>query len=132
MGDPSKTASEDDEDEAFGFMSEGRGALKKGNLQLALEKLTEAIKKNANNAIFFATRYKLSSLPVSSTLTLSSHELFLQLCQWRAFLTFCCSAEILVEMKKPNAAIRDATRAVEINPDSNKALKARGKALRHL
>lgn len=42
------------------------------------------------------------------------------------------SAEVFIDMKKPNAAIRDATKAISMNPDSAKALKARGKALRFL
>jgi len=122
MGDPKKTVSSDDEDEAFGSMSEGRSALKKGNLNralmafpttllslpfnsvfliVALEKLTEAIEKNPQNAIFFATRYasRAGSTPF--------------------FLLQFSSAEILVELKRPNAAIRDATRAIELNPGTS-------------
>jgi suppressor of tumorigenicity protein 13 len=41
-------------------------------------------------------------------------------------------AEYLVAQKKPNAAIRDANRALELNPDSSRALKTRGKAKRYL
>ena len=33
-----------------------------------------------------------------------------------------------VKVKKPNAAIRDCTRALEINPNSQQALKWRGYA----
>jgi suppressor of tumorigenicity protein 13 len=45
-------------------------------------------------------------------------------------ILFATRAEILVEMKRPIAAIRDATKSIELNPDSGKALKARGKAYR--
>jgi suppressor of tumorigenicity protein 13 len=35
-------------------------------------------------------------------------------------------------MRKPNAAIRDATRALELNPDQAKGFKVRGTARRYL
>jgi suppressor of tumorigenicity protein 13 len=41
-------------------------------------------------------------------------------------------AEILLKLKKPNACISDCTAAMEINPDSGKAFKLRGKAHRKL
>jgi len=45
---------------------------------------------------------------------------------------FAFRAEYLVAQKKPNAAIRDTNRALELNPDSSRALKTRGKAKRYL
>jgi len=45
---------------------------------------------------------------------------------------FSTRAEALLELKKPNAAIKDCNRALELNPDSGKALKIRGKARRFL
>jgi suppressor of tumorigenicity protein 13 len=41
-------------------------------------------------------------------------------------------AEYLLAQKKPKAAIRDTNRALELNPDSSRALKIRGKAKRYL
>uniref|UniRef100_A0A6B2L6Q3 Hsp70-interacting protein N-terminal domain-containing protein n=1 Tax=Arcella intermedia TaxID=1963864 RepID=A0A6B2L6Q3_9EUKA len=45
---------------------------------------------------------------------------------------FATRAESFFELKRPNAAIHDANRALELNPDSGKALKIRGKARRFL
>merc|ERR1711972_426589 len=41
-------------------------------------------------------------------------------------------ADILLKLKRPNAAIADCTAALEINPDSGKAFRMRGKAHRFL
>merc|ERR1719188_493794 len=41
-------------------------------------------------------------------------------------------ADILLKLKRPNAAIADCTSALEINPDSGKAFRMRGKAHRFL
>merc|ERR1712232_698254 len=41
-------------------------------------------------------------------------------------------AEVLLKMKRPNAAIHDCTAAIEINPDSGKAYHVRGIAHRKL
>ena len=41
-------------------------------------------------------------------------------------------ADAFLKMKKPNAAIRDANKALEMNPDSAKGLKIRGSAYRYL
>jgi suppressor of tumorigenicity protein 13 len=45
---------------------------------------------------------------------------------------FAFRAEYLLSQKKPNAAIRDANRALELNPDSSRGFKIRGKARRYL
>jgi len=45
---------------------------------------------------------------------------------------FATRAESFLELKRPNAAIKDSNRALELNPDSAKAKKARGRALRFL
>lgn len=45
---------------------------------------------------------------------------------------FANRAECFLRLKKPNAAIKDATRALEINPDQAKAYKVRGTARRYL
>jgi len=45
---------------------------------------------------------------------------------------FAFRAEYLLAQKKPNAAIRDANKALELNPDSSRAFKIRGKARRYL
>lgn len=41
-------------------------------------------------------------------------------------------AEVFLKLKKPNAAIKDADRALALNPNQAKAYKVRGKARRHL
>ncbi|CAN4077229.1 unnamed protein product [Withania somnifera] len=41
-------------------------------------------------------------------------------------IMYATRATIYIKMKKPNAAIRDATAALEINPDSAKGYKSRG------
>jgi len=47
-------------------------------------------------------------------------------------LTYGSRAALLLKMKRPNAAIRDCNRALQLNPDSAKALKVRGKAYRYI
>ncbi|XP_074331022.1 FAM10 family protein At4g22670-like [Apium graveolens] len=44
-------------------------------------------------------------------------------------MMYATRATVYIKMKKPNAAIRDANAALEINPDSAKGHKARGMAL---
>lgn len=44
-------------------------------------------------------------------------------------IMYATRATVYIKMKKPNAAIRDADAALEINPDSAKGYKARGMAL---
>ena len=41
-------------------------------------------------------------------------------------VTLTCLIDILVKQKRLNAAIRDCTLALELNPDSAKAMKIRG------
>jgi len=50
----------------------------------------------------------------------------------RLAVLYANRAQVLLEMKKPNAAIRDSQTAIKINPDSSKPYKIRGKALRYL
>jgi len=50
----------------------------------------------------------------------------------RGGLLYATRAQLLLNMKKPNAAIRDCDVAIKINPDSAKAYKVRGKAHRRL
>jgi len=50
----------------------------------------------------------------------------------RAGLLYATRAQVLLDMKKPNAAIRDCDKAVKIAPDSAKGYKVRGKAQRAL
>jgi suppressor of tumorigenicity protein 13 len=45
---------------------------------------------------------------------------------------FATRAEVFLKLKKPNAAIKDADRALTLNPNQAKAYKVRGKARRHL
>jgi len=56
LGDPSKDVSEDDENDASSAMGLGRKAARENNHNLAIEKLTEAIKLNPKSAVLFATR----------------------------------------------------------------------------
>ncbi|KAL9271528.1 FAM10 family protein-like protein, partial [Drosera capensis] len=41
-------------------------------------------------------------------------------------IMYATRASVFIKMKKPNAAIRDASAALEINPDSSKGYKTRG------
>lgn len=50
----------------------------------------------------------------------------------RSGILYASRAEVLLEMKKPNAAIRDCDIAINMNPDSAKPHKIKGKALRSL
>lgn len=47
-------------------------------------------------------------------------------------LTLANRAECLLKLRKPRASISDCTAAIALNPDSAKALRCRGKALRFL
>lgn len=47
-------------------------------------------------------------------------------------LMVCKRAEILLKLKRAKAAAKDATAAIEINPDSAKGYKLRGKARRYM
>jgi len=97
LGDPNKAVTDDDMEAANDLLSEARSDARGGNHEQAIQKLTEAIKRNPTQSSLYAFR-----------------------------------AEYLVHLKKPNAAIRDANRALELNPDSSRALKTRGKAKRFL
>lgn len=72
-------------------------ALNDGELQKAIDLLTDAIKLNPRLAILYARR-----------------------------------AGVFIKLQKPNAAIQDCDRAVEINPDSAQLCKRQGKAHRLL
>ena len=50
----------------------------------------------------------------------------------KSALTFANRADCLLKLKRPIAAIIDCDKALEINPDSAKALKIKGKSLRFL
>jgi len=97
MGDPNKEVTEDEDNDSLSLMGAGRKAAREQKHDVAIEKLTEAIKLNPKGSSLFATR-----------------------------------AESFLELKRPNAAIKDSNRALELNPDSAKAKKARGRALRLL
>ena len=47
-------------------------------------------------------------------------------------LTFGGRAALLLQLRRPRAAVRDCDRALQLNPESAKALKVRGKAYRYL
>ncbi|GMH23368.1 hypothetical protein Nepgr_025211 [Nepenthes gracilis] len=93
MGDPSVEVSEDNQDAAQVSKSKAMVALSEGELDEAIDHLTEAIILNPHSAILYATR-----------------------------------AGVFAKLKKPNAAIRDADAALQINPDSAKGYKVRGMA----
>uniref|UniRef100_A0A674IDV5 Uncharacterized protein n=2 Tax=Durocryptodira TaxID=1579337 RepID=A0A674IDV5_9SAUR len=50
----------------------------------------------------------------------------------RLTILYANRASVYVQLQKPNAAIRDCDRAININPDSAQPYKWRGKALRLL
>eukprot|EP01084_Bolivina_argentea_P105988 189801_1 len=47
-------------------------------------------------------------------------------------MLFTARAQCFLKLKKPLSCIQDCDRALELNPDSAKAFKLRGKAYRHL
>ncbi|XP_072986472.1 FAM10 family protein At4g22670 [Typha latifolia] len=94
MGDPSIEVTEENRDASQESKAKAVEAISEGNLDEAIEHLTEAILLNPTSAIMYGTR-----------------------------------ASVYIKMKKPNAAIRDASAALEINPDSAKGYKSRGIAL---
>ncbi|XP_074557288.1 TPR repeat-containing thioredoxin TDX isoform X1 [Curcuma longa] len=93
MGDQSIEVSEENRDAAQALKANAMYAISEGNLDEAIEYLTEAILLNPSSAILYATR-----------------------------------ASVFVKLRKPNAAIRDADAALQINPDSAKGYKYRGMA----
>lgn len=93
MGDPSVEVTDDNREASQAAKAQAIAALSEGNLEEAIEHLTQAITLNPTSAIMYGTR-----------------------------------ATVYIKMKKPNAAIRDANAALEINPDSAKGYKARGMA----
>ncbi|CUG89536.1 Hsc70-interacting protein, putative [Bodo saltans] len=93
----SGTPSDADEERAMEVKAAAQDLASEGNVEAALEKLTEALRLTPGKAMYWALR--------------SSY--FLQL-------------------KKPVAAIEDATRALSINSENARALRVRGTAYRHL
>ncbi|XP_062028229.1 FAM10 family protein At4g22670 [Rosa rugosa] len=91
MGEASVEVTEDNRDASQAAKGKAMEAISEGNLEEAIEHLTEAILLNPTSAIMYGTR-----------------------------------ASVYIKMKKPNAAIRDANAALEINPDSAKGYKSRG------
>jgi len=53
-------------------------------------------------------------------------------CNPQSAILFASRAQVLLDMKKPNAAIRDCDKSISLNPDSAKGYKYRGKARRYL
>ncbi|XP_027727403.1 hsc70-interacting protein [Vombatus ursinus] len=97
MGDETAEITDEMMDQANEKKAAAIDALNSGDLQTAIQLLTEAIKLNPRLAILYAKR-----------------------------------ASIFIKLQKPNAAIRDCDRAIEINPDSAQPYKWRGKAHRLL
>ncbi|XP_031794715.1 hsc70-interacting protein [Sarcophilus harrisii] len=97
MGDETKEITDEMMDQANEKKVAAIDALNGGDLNAAIQLLTEAIKLNPRLAILYAKR-----------------------------------ASIFIKLQKPNAAIRDCDRAIEINPDSAQPYKWRGKAHRLL
>ncbi|KAI7725102.1 hypothetical protein M8C21_026473 [Ambrosia artemisiifolia] len=93
MGDLSIEVDDESRDRAQSLKSRAIEAISEGNLDEAIDHLTEAITLNPSSAILYATR-----------------------------------ASVYVKLKKPNAAIRDADAALQINADSAKGYKMRGMA----
>jgi suppressor of tumorigenicity protein 13 len=61
-------------------------------------------------------------------------ELFTQAIQKnpKVAILWASRANLLLKLRKPNAAVRDCSVAIELNPDSAKAWKVRGRARRFL
>ncbi|KAK2979685.1 hypothetical protein RJ640_027265 [Escallonia rubra] len=108
MGDPSVEVTEECRDASQEAKGKAMEALSEGNLEEAIDQLTQAISLNPTSAIMYGNRgaawFELQSA--------TTHD-----------------SSVYIKMKKPNAAIRDANAALEINPDSAKGYKTRGMAL---
>ena len=91
-----------------------------GDLEKAVVHFTNAILNNPNSALLYAKRaryvYSLSHLVISPLSPLMLPPLSPSL------------PSTYVKLKKPNAAIRDCTEAIKMNPDSAQGYKWRGKA----
>jgi len=61
-----------------------------------------------------------------------SDPISVQVCMWWFIVAVAVLGSIYVKMQKPNAAIRDCDKAIEMNPDSAQPYKWRGKAHRSL
>ncbi|KAK3041059.1 hypothetical protein RJ639_026856 [Escallonia herrerae] len=108
MGDPSVEVTEECRDASQEAKGKAMEALSEGNLEEAIDHLTQAISLNPTSAIMYGNRgaawFELQSA--------TTHD-----------------SSVYIKMKKPNAAIRDANAALEINLDSAKGYKTRGMAL---
>ena len=95
-----------------------------GDLEKAVVHFTNAILNNPNSALLYAKRARYAVLTVSFS-HLSS--LFSHASSSSLSLSPSLSSTY-VKLKKPNAAIRDCTEAIKMNPDSAQGYKWRGKA----
>uniref|UniRef100_F6YI57 Hsp70-interacting protein N-terminal domain-containing protein n=1 Tax=Ciona intestinalis TaxID=7719 RepID=F6YI57_CIOIN len=93
MGDDSKEATEEEQDEAMKMRRLGMEAMSNGDNEGAIEHFTAGIKLDNTKTVLFVKR-----------------------------------GTAYLRLAKPNAATRDAKKALEINPDSAAAYKVLGKA----
>ncbi|KAB1212218.1 TPR repeat-containing thioredoxin TDX [Morella rubra] len=144
MGDPSVEVTEENREAAQIEKSKAVDAISEGmtstlmidldgsfSLDEAIDHLTAAIMLNPASAILYSTRgdfsrWKLFDFIVVTFLAF----IFWPFSSWFTIgiLKFMLSASAFVKLNKPNAAIRDADAALEINPDSAKGYKVRGLA----
>lgn len=80
-------------------------ALSEGKLDEAIEHLSQAITLNPTSAIMYGNRgvYKFF---------FNFHQMIFSLPNLSVFV--CASASVYIKLKKPNAAIRDANAALEV------------------
>lgn len=98
-----------------------------GDLQKALDLFTEAIKLNPCLAVLYAKRARWESSPVFDMPMIHSQN---KNSRFPPRPPNILVFSVYIQMQKPNAAIRDCDRAIQINPDSAQPYKWRGKAHR--
>ncbi|PSS08077.1 TPR repeat-containing thioredoxin TDX like [Actinidia chinensis var. chinensis] len=124
MGDTSIEVTEENMDAAQISKSKAVNSISEGKLHEAIDHLTEAIMLNPSSAILYATRGDSYIFVIILLICLGCP--YIPPSPWK--LTLLISANVYVKLTKPNAAIRDADAALQINPDSAKGYKIRGMA----
>ncbi|PWA93790.1 FAM10 family protein [Artemisia annua] len=148
MGDSSVEASDENRDASQEAKAKGIEAISNGNLEEAIEHLTESILLNpsVSNEIVVLVTTTPSMWSKLGTIALCvkfddnfggcgnleeaiDHLTEAILLNLASAILYGTRATVYIKMKKPNAAIRDANAALEINPDYAKGYKSRGIAL---
>ena len=105
------------EEKAIELRGEAMMAASEGELEKAVQLFTSAILSNPKSALLYAKRARYIMLLCVCVALYPSLALSLVL-----------SPSVYVRLEKPNAAIRDCSESIKLNPDSAQGYKWRGKA----